>query len=96
MCIDPNVVMSVKRAMRISDPEYNDEVVELIQSAVRDLGLSGVTNLDLTDPLILTAVKTYCRLRFGQPDDYDKLKQSYDEQKAQLDMATGYTDWGDG
>ena len=27
--------------------------------------------------------------------DYDKLKAAYDEQKAQLSMKTGYTDWGD-
>ena len=25
--------------------------------------------------------------------DYDKLKSSYDEQKAQMQMSTGYTDW---
>jgi len=26
--------------------------------------------------------------------EYRNLKASYDEQKAQLSMATGYTDWG--
>ena len=26
--------------------------------------------------------------------EYDRLKAAYDEQKAQLTMATGYTDWG--
>jgi hypothetical protein len=34
-------------------------------------------------------------MRFGSPPDYDRLKASYDEQKAQLQMSTGYTDWGD-
>jgi len=27
------------------------------------------------------------------PEDYDKLKRSYDEQKAQLSNATNYTVW---
>ena len=34
-------------------------------------------------------------LNFGEPEDYDRMKKSYDEQKAQLSMATGYTDWGE-
>jgi hypothetical protein len=34
-------------------------------------------------------------MNFGNPDNYDKLKSSYDEQKAQLSMTEGYTDWGD-
>jgi hypothetical protein len=40
------------------------------------------------------AIVTYCKLNFGEPDNYDKLKESYDEQKAQLSMADGYTVWG--
>ena len=47
------------------------------------------------DPLYVQAVITYVRAHFGSPDDYDRLKDSYDEQKAQLQMATGYTDWGE-
>ena len=50
----------------------------------------------MNDPNIRRAVRTYCLLNFGQPENYDKLKAAYDEQKAQLSMATGYTDWGDG
>lgn len=44
------------------------------------------------DPLILRAIITYCKLYFGEPDPqtYDRLKAAYDEQKAQLSMATGY------
>ena len=49
----------------------------------------------MSDALVLRAVVTYCRLNFGQPDDYDRLKASYDEQKAQMGMATGYTTWTD-
>ena len=29
-------------------------------------------------------------VNFGSPSDYDRMKASYDEQKAQLQMATGY------
>jgi hypothetical protein len=33
-------------------------------------------------------------MQFGNPENYDKLKAAYDEMKAQLSMATGYTVWG--
>ena len=84
---------AVKLALRVTTDAFDDEINELIDAAKLDLGLGGVTNDDVTDPLVLMAVKTYCRLHFGQPDDYDRLKASYDEQKAQMGMATGWTTW---
>ena len=84
---------AVKTALRVSTTAFDNEISGLIDAALLDMGLAGVTNDDDTDALILRAVVTYCRLNFGQPDDYDRLKASYDEQKAQLGMATGYTTW---
>jgi hypothetical protein len=60
-----------------------------------DLGIAGVTLPETLDDICNLAVITYCKCNFGQPDDYDRLKKSYDEQKAQLSMATGYTTWTD-
>lgn len=85
----------VKLALRVKTTAFDSEITDLIAAALADLGLAGVTNQEQTDPLIIRAVTTYCRVNFGQPDDYDQLKASYDEQKAQLMMATGYTNWGD-
>ncbi len=33
---------------------------------------------------------------FPLPDDYDRMKRSYDEQKAQLSTNTGHTKWSGG
>lgn len=85
----------VKLALRVKTDTFDDEVKDLIAAAKADLGIAGVVIDAETNPLICRAVITYCRLNFGQPDDYDRLKASYDEQKSQLSMATGYTDWGD-
>lgn len=58
--------------------------------------LAGVqADLKRDDPLVERAVITYCKANFGEADQYDRLKASYDEQKSQLMSATGYTDWGD-
>lgn len=48
----------------------------------------------LTDPLVMRAVITYAAARFGNPPNYQQLKESYDEQKIQLMHAEGYTDFG--
>ena len=89
----------VKRALRITTTAFDSELTDLIEAAKLDLGIAGVvvpttTDSDLDD-LIRKAIITYCKLNFGEPDQYDRLKRSYDEQKAQLSMATGYTVWTD-
>lgn len=87
----------VKLALRIKSQAFDSEIEDLIAAALADLGLAGVTAAQdqEADPLITRAVVTYCRINFGEPEDYDRMKKSYDEQKAQLSMATGYTDWGE-
>lgn len=81
----------------IKSTAFDSEIEDLIAAALADLGIAGVSNADKSDPLIIRAVITYCRANFGTPDPdyYDRMMASYDAQKAQLSMATGYTDWGE-
>lgn len=82
---------TVKLAMRLTTTAYDAEITRLINAACADLGIIGVTvDSTSTDPILVQAVVTFCRLNFGTPTDYDKLKASYDEQKAQLLTARGY------
>ena len=85
----------VKTALRITTTAFDDEIDDLIDACLLDLGLAGVVEDDTTDPLIIRAVITYCKVNFGDIDsaEYDRLKASYDEQKGQMGMATGYTNW---
>jgi len=85
----------VKTALRIVTDAYDNELYELIEAAKLDLGIAGVILPTSLDSIATRAIITYCKTNFGIPDDYDKLKRSYDEQKAQLSTATGYTNWGD-
>lgn len=87
---------AVKLAMRpaIKTDAYDSEIIDLICAAKADLARVGISG-DESDPLIRQAVKTYCRLHFGNPEDPERLQASYNEQKAQLMSTTGYTDWGD-
>ncbi len=94
MPADP-MLTACKLAMGITVSAYDDEITDLIGAAKLDLGIAGVDSTLTTDDLIIQAVKTYVRAHFRSPADYDRLKSAYDEQKAQLMVATGYTDWGD-
>lgn len=95
MATDSTTLYKVKMAMRISTDAFDQEILDLIDAALLDLGIAGAdgSNVVLTDALTLRAVVTYCRLNFGSPEEYDRLKKSYDEQKAQMKTATGYTTW---
>ena len=88
----------VKTALRIKTNVFDTELNHLIKGALIDLGFGGAMPSVLTtstnDDVIIQAVITYCKMNFGLPEDYDRLKKSYDEQKAQLGTATNYTDWG--
>lgn len=83
----------VKLALRISTNAYDSELNDLIEAAKLDLGIAGVVVPQTVDALVTKAIITYCKMSFGLPEDYDRLKRSYDEQKAQLSNATGYTNW---
>ena len=83
----------VKLALRITTDAFDDELTDLISAARLDLGIAGVVVPEEIDALVGRAIITYCRVHFGSPDEYDRLKAAYDEQKAQLMVATGYTVW---
>ncbi len=83
----------VKMGLRITTTAYDEELTDLIAAAQLDLGIAGVEVPSTLDEIVTRAIITYCKMSFGLPEDYDRLKRSYDEQKAQLVTATGYTDW---
>lgn len=89
------MLSEVKTALRIKTNKYDSELTGLITAAQLDMGIAGVVLPDELDELVKQAVITYCKMRFGLPEDDDRLKKSYDEQKAQLSTATGYTNWGE-
>ena len=82
----------VKLALRLSSTTFDDELTDLINAAYLDMGIAGVRETPEDDPLIIRAVCTFCKLHYDD-SNYDKLKASYDEQKAQLSMNSDYADF---
>lgn len=91
----------VKLALLITSDDFDAELSTMIEAAAKDLGIAGVEGLTVTtdseDAIIIRAIITYCGYQFelmhGSIDRSSAFKKSYDEQKAQLGMATNYTVW---
>ena len=88
-----NLIAAAKLAKRMTTNAFDSQVSDLLDAALLDLGVAGVVVPSPADVLVNQAAITYFLMNFGEPDNYDRLKKSYDEQKAQLVTCTGYTDW---
>ena len=92
----------VKLALLISSNDFDSEITSLIGAACKDLGIAGVEGLTVntftSDDIVIRAIISYCGYQFelmhGTLDRSEAYKRAYDEQKAQLSMATEYTVWG--
>ena len=86
----------IKLALRITVNNYDTDLTALIDAAKLDLGIAGVVIPSVLDAIVERAIISYCKLHFSALSDgeWSRLKASYDEQKAQLGTATGYTNWG--
>lgn len=91
--VTAGLVAQAKKARRITTSAFDNEVTRLLEAAMLDLGVAGVEVPEPMDALVSQAAITYFMTNFGEPENYDRLKASYDEQKAQLSMHTGHTAW---
>lgn len=97
------ILAKVKLARRIKTNAFDTELTDLIKSAFSVLETRGVNVITTTEsnnevtysvePMVLQAIITYVGLHFGQPDDYERLKESWETQLGQLMTTTGYTRW---
>ena len=91
------MLSKVKKSLRINTDAFDDELEDLICAALLDLGIGDIDRTWLTqcdaDPLIRKAVITYVKMNFGDPENADRLHESYVEQKSQLITSSQYTTW---
>ena len=95
------MLSKVKLALLITSTDFDTELNGLISAAVKDLGVAGVegetVSTSTSDEIVVQAIITYCGYQFelmhGDLNRSEAFKKSYDEQKAQLSMSTGYTVW---
>jgi hypothetical protein len=97
MAIDNGLLLKIKTNLRISHDKLDDDLADAVTSCLADLRVCGVKPpepedpADGIDPLILNAIKLYCRKEFT--DDLAKAaeyQRRYDALKSCLMMAGDY------
>lgn len=87
----------VKVALQVTGTTYNAELTNSINECLVDIQAAGITTIDTADAGIHQIVILFCKYRFellhGSAELALAVKDVYDEQKAQLGMRTGYTDF---
>lgn len=88
------LLIKAKLTLRITTEAFDEEIRDMIKAGFEDLDTRGVLTAEKAkSPMLTRAIMTYIRYHFGDPDNPEKLKASYDEQKAQLMTTTEFTDW---
>ena len=96
MAIDPSLVLKIKNNIRIKHTALDDDIEDTIEAALSDLKVCGVgipepEDSDIMDPLILNAVKLFCKVEYT--DDSGKAaeyQRRYDSLKTCLMMSEKY------
>jgi hypothetical protein len=85
-----DTVAKVKVDLRISHAVLDTDIKDTIDACLQDLKTFGIKN-DIADPLILRAVKLYCRSVYEEdPAKAAAYETRYNDMRASLQMAEGY------
>ncbi len=83
----------VKKVLRITTDDFDEEINDLIADCKVDLKLSGIREekIDEDDELIRRSIIVYCKAHFGwENPDYERLLESYHALKTHLNLSTEY------
>lgn len=84
----------VKLSLRIDDDYLDVEIQDTIDAAKADLKLSGILENKIieSDPLIIRAIKTFCKAEFSTDDkEAERYRDSYNMIKTHLSLSIDYT-----
>jgi len=85
------MLYTVKKSLRINHDLLDDDIQDLIEASKLKMKISGVFVVDETDPLIIEAVKTYCKAHIGVlNDDKERYEESFRSQVEHLALCGDY------
>lgn len=103
MNITQSLLTKVKKSIRVTHTALDEDILDGIRAALSDLRMCGIAEAKLdpaeakldpageVDPLILNAVKMYCKKEYtDDPAKAARYQEGYDSLKASLMMADGY------
>ena len=82
----------IKQSLRIDGEEHDDELLDLIQAAKREIvevGAHPDKVLD-TDELIIRACTLYCKANFGYDDEKERFTRLFERLLVKLALLSSY------
>ena len=65
----------IRETLRITHNQLDSEIQDMIDACKNDMRISGIVKIDEEDPLVLQAIKTYCKREYesdmNKRDRYD-------------------------
>lgn len=91
MATRETTIAKVKKDLRISHTSLDDDLNDQISACLADLEICGIVDPDEADPIILAAIKNWCRREYiSDVNRSQAYGAAYDAQKGCLMMAEGY------
>lgn len=96
MTISAKLLTKIKTSLRVTHTALDSDIEDTMAACVADLKVCGVQvpddlDDDTLDPLLLNAVKLYCKASYtDDPNKAARFQAGYDALKACLMMAEGY------
>lgn len=92
--ISQGLLTTLCRAVRSSADSTKSEVKELAEACVVDLNLAGVyVEKKLSDPIVVQALKLYCKGNYGYDSETDvrKFQEGYEHLKISMSLSGDYS-----
>jgi hypothetical protein len=84
-------VEKIKIDIGIKHTVLDTDIADNIAACLADLEMAGISAPDETNPIILYAIKNWCRAVYeDNATEADRFREAYDRQKACLMTASGY------
>ena len=84
----------IKLSLRVDSDDLDEEIQDTIDSAKLDLKLSGIDEdkiIDM-DPLILRAIKVFCKAEFSSDNtESNRFRKCYEMLRDHLALSTEYS-----
>lgn len=91
MATDQGILAKIKNNLRISHTKLDDDLNDTIAACQRDLAVYGVRAYVADDPLILNAIKLYCKSEYtDDPVKAAAYRERYDALKSCLGTSGEY------
>jgi len=85
-----DIITQIKAAVLDLTRTTEIRIEGVVSITVDDQTHQVIDNSTIEDELVITAISTWCNMRIGNPPNYDKLHEAYNEIKGSLRLSSHY------